>query len=103
LLEACTVQGTTFPEGNYPCKVMAILPKQQNKFLEETEIIVQSAQTRTGMDSVLFTEWDIMEGYFAVSLSSIVESLFVLEIENNRIAVALPYSEWPSEFTDTSY
>jgi hypothetical protein len=24
--EACTVQGTTFPEGCYPCKVMAILP-----------------------------------------------------------------------------
>jgi hypothetical protein len=34
-----------------------------------------------------------MEGYYAVSLSSIVESLFVLEIESNRIAVALPYSE----------
>jgi hypothetical protein len=91
--EACTVNGKTFPEGNYPCKVMAIRPKQQNKFLEETEIIIQSAQARTGNDSVLFIEWELMEGYYVVSLSSIMESLFVLEIESNRIAVALSYSE----------
>jgi hypothetical protein len=32
-----------------------------------------------------------------------MESLFVLEIESNRIAVALSYSEWASCFTDTSY
>jgi hypothetical protein len=43
-----TYNGNTFPEGNYPCKVLAILPKQQNQFLEETAIIgVQSAQART--------------------------------------------------------
>ena len=43
-----------------------------------------------------------MVWYHVVSLSRIVESLFVLELENNKIAVALPYSEWPSCFTDTS-
>ena len=101
--EACMVDGRTYPEGNYPCKVMAILPKQRNEFLEETEIIVQSAQARTGTDSVLFQEWELMDGYFVVSPSSIVESLLVLEIEQNRIAVARSYSEWPSCFTNTSY
>ena len=75
---------------------MAILPQQQNEFLEETEIIVQSAQAHTpGNDSILFVEWELMDGYYVVSPSSIVESLFVLEIEENRIAVALSYSEWP--------
>jgi len=71
--------------------------------LDETEVVVQRAQTPTGNDSVLFTEWELMVGYHVVSLSRIVESLFVLELENNKIAVALPYSEWPSCFTDTSY
>jgi hypothetical protein len=101
--EACTYNGNTFPEGNYPCKVLAILPKQQNEFLEETEIIVQSAKARTDKDSVLFVEWELMDGYYVVTPSSIVESLFVLEIEDNRISVALSYSEWASCFTDTTY
>jgi hypothetical protein len=63
----------------------------------------QSAQSRTGNDSVLFVEWELMVGYHVVALSSIVESLFVLELGSNRIAVALSYSEWPSCFTDTNY
>jgi hypothetical protein len=101
--EACTFEGKSFPEGNYPCKVMAIVPKQHNAFLEETAVVVQSAQSRTGSDSVLFVEWNLMVGYHVVSLSSIVESIFVLELGSNRIAVALSYSEWPSCFTDTDY
>ena len=83
---------------------MAIVPKQHNAFLEETEVIVQSAQSRTSNDSVLFVEWELMAGYHVVAVSSIVESLFVvLELGSNRIAVALSYSEWPSCFTDTTY
>jgi hypothetical protein len=82
---------------------MAIVPKQHNAFLEETEVIVRSAQSRMNNDSVLFEEWELMVGYHVVSVSSIVESLFVLELGSNRIAVALSYSEWPSCFTDTSY
>jgi hypothetical protein len=101
--EACTFNGNTFPEGNYPCKVMAIVPKQYNAFLVETEVIVQSAQSRTNNDSVLFVEWELMVGYHVVPVSSIGESLFVLELGSNKIAVALSYSEWPSCFTDTSY
>jgi hypothetical protein len=82
---------------------MAIVPKEYNAFLEETEVIVQSAQSRTNNDSVLFVEWELMAGYHVVAVSSIVESLFVLELGSNRIAVALSYSEWPTCFTDTSY
>ena len=101
--EACILNGKVFPEGNYPCKVMAIVPKQHNAFIDETAIIVQSAKARTGKDSVLFVEWELMEGYHIVSPKSIMESLFVLELDSKKIAVALPYSEWPSCFTDTSY
>jgi hypothetical protein len=82
---------------------MAIVPKQYNAFLEETEVIVQSAQSRTNNDSVLFVEWELMEGYHVVPLSSIGQSLFALELGSNKIAVALSYSEWPCCFTDTSY
>jgi hypothetical protein len=32
--EACTLNGKAFPEGNYPCKVMAIIPNQHNAFLK---------------------------------------------------------------------
>jgi hypothetical protein len=97
------LNGKVFPEGNYPCKVVAIVPKQHNAFIDETAIIVQSAKARTGKDSVLFVEWELMEGYHIVAPKSIVESLFVLELDSKKIAVALPYSQWPSCFTDTSY
>jgi hypothetical protein len=83
--------------------VLAIIPKQHNSFLHETEVIVQCAASKTKKDSVLFEEWTLMDGYYVVSVSAILESLFVLEIGNNKIAVALSYSEWPSCFTDTSY
>jgi hypothetical protein len=101
--KACTIAKKKFPKGNYPCKVLAIIPKQHNCFLHETEVIVQCAASQTKKDSVLFEEWTLMDGYFVVSVSAILESLFVLEIGNNKIAVALSYSEWPSCFTDTCY
>ena len=82
---------------------MAIVPKQHNEFLEETAVVVQSAQAHMGSDLVLFVEWKLIVGYHVVALSSIVESNFVLELATNRIAVALLYSEWPSCFTDTNY
>ena len=99
--EAGTIKKKKFPMGNYPCKVLAILPKQHNSFLPETEVIVQCAGTKTKKDSVLFEEWTLMDGYYIVSVSAILESLFVLELGNNKIAVALSYSQWPSCFTDT--
>ena len=100
--EACTIKKKKFPMGNYPCKVLAILPKERNSFLSETEVIVQCAGTKTKKDSVLFEEWTLMDGYYIVSASAILESLFVLELGSNKIAVALSYSKWPSCFTDTS-
>jgi hypothetical protein len=57
---------TKFPKGNYPCKVVAILPKQHNSFLGETEVIVQCAGSKTNKDSVPFEEWTLMDGYYTV-------------------------------------
>jgi hypothetical protein len=98
-----SVNGVLYPNDKYPCKVLAIMPKQYNSFVEETSILVQSALGRTQNDSALFTEWELMEGYIVVPIDSIHESVFVLELGNNKIAVALPYSEWPSCFTDSMY
>ena len=100
--EECTSKGKTYPDDNYPCKVLAIIPKQHNTFLDETLLVVQSAQSRTFRDSKLFTEWSLMDGYHIVSVGSVKESLFVLELGIGKIAVALPYSEWPSRFTKTN-
>jgi hypothetical protein len=100
--EACTIKKKKFPKGNYPCKVLAILPQQHNSFLPETEVIVQCAGSQTKKDSVLFEEWTVMDGYYIVSVTAILESLFVLELGSNKIAVALSFSKWPSCFTDTT-
>jgi hypothetical protein len=100
--EACTIKNKKFPKGNYPCKVIAILPKQHNSFLGETEVIVQCAGSKTKKDSVLFEEWTLMDEYYTVSVAAILETLFVLELGSNKVAVALSYSKWPSCFTDTS-
>jgi hypothetical protein len=97
-----TIEGKKFPKGNYPCKVLAILPKQHNSFLPETEVIVQCAGSKTKKDSVLFEEWTLIDGCYIVSFLDILESLFVLDLGSNKIAVALSYSKWPSCFTDTS-
>ena len=100
--EACTIKNKKFPKGYYPCKVIAILPKQHNSFLGETEVIVQCAGSKTKKDSVLFEEWTLMDGYYTISVAAILETLFVLELGSNKVAVALSYSKWPSCFTDTS-
>jgi hypothetical protein len=100
--EACTIKKKKFFEGNYPCKLLAILPKEQNSFLDETEVIVQCAGLKTKKDSVLFEEWTLMDGYNVVPVSAIIENIFVLELGSNKIAVALSYSKWSSCFTDTS-
>jgi hypothetical protein len=99
--EACIIKKKKFPKGNYPCKVLAILPKQHNSFPPETEVIVQCAGSKTKKDSVLFEEWTLMDGYYTVLVSAVLESFFVLELGSNKIAVALSYSKWPSCFTDT--
>jgi hypothetical protein len=43
-----------------------------------------------------------MDINYTVSVASILETLFVLELGSNKVAVALSHSKWPSCFTDTS-
>jgi hypothetical protein len=100
--EACTIKKKKFLKGNYPCKVVAILPKQHNLFLGETEVIVQCAGSKAKKNSVLFEEWTLMDGYYTVLAAAILETLFVLELGSNKVAVALSYSQWPTCFTNTS-
>ena len=89
------MNGVLYPNDKYPCKVLAIMPKQYNSFVEETSILVQSALARTENDSVLFTEWKLMDDYLFVPIDSIDQSVFVMELSHDKIAVALQYSEWP--------
>jgi hypothetical protein len=100
--EACTIKKKKFLKGNYPCKVVAILPKQHNSLLGETEVIVQCAGSKTKKVSVLFEEWTLMDEYNTISIAAILETLFVLELGSNKVAIVLSYSKWSSCFTDTS-
>jgi hypothetical protein len=68
---AYTFNEEEFTEGNYPCKVMAIVPKQKNLFLEETAVVVQSPKEHTGSDSILFAEWELCDGYRIVEVSRV--------------------------------
>ena len=52
---------------------------------------------------MLFTEWLLMDGYHIVTVESVIETLFALELGNDKIVVALPYLEWSSHFTDSKY
>ncbi|MCK7490861.1 MAG: hypothetical protein MZW92_03015 [Comamonadaceae bacterium] len=97
-------EGVACPAGLYPCKVLAIIPQQHNDFLEETELIVLPAlKPSPGGDSVLFKEWIMAKDYQHINVSSVHSSPFVLEIGKGKVSVAVPYAEWPSQFTDTSY
>jgi hypothetical protein len=96
------INGKEVPRGMYPCKVLAIVPKQFNSFLDETNILVKSALVRTRKDSALFTEWKLMDDYLFVPIDSLEQSAFVLVLSDDKIAVALQYSEWASKFTDTT-
>jgi hypothetical protein len=89
--EGCTIKKKKFPKGNYPCKVVAILLKQHNSFLGETEVIVPCTGSETKKDSVLFEEWTLMDGYYTVLVAAILEILFVLELGSNKVAAALSY------------
>jgi hypothetical protein len=83
--EACTMKKKKFLKGNYPCKVVAILPKQLNSFLGETEVIFRCAGSKTKKDSVLLEEWTLMDGDYTVLVAAILETLFVLELGSNKI------------------
>jgi hypothetical protein len=81
-----------------------VIPSQLNDGMDETDILVQSALKRSPeKDSVLFKEWEMGEGYNIIPTDSVHSHAFVLEIGDNKISVAVPYSDWPREFTDTSY
>jgi hypothetical protein len=82
---------------------MTVVPRKKNDFLDQSELVVQCSECPTQNDSVLFTEWKLMDRYHHVSADAIVSSVFVIELENNHIAVHLPYEEQPSKLTDISY
>ena len=96
--------GIAYPTGLYPCKVVVVVPHEKNDFLNEMQLVVQcSTQHSEEGDSVLFKEWKMSEVYECISASSVNSSLFVLEVGEGKIPAAVPYSEWPGLFMDTSY
>ena len=81
-----------------------MVPHEKNDFLDEMQLVVQcSTQCSEEGDSVLFKEWKMSEVYECISASSVNSSLCVLEVGKEKISAAVPYSEWPGLFLDTSY
>ena len=96
-----TIGRTNYSAGLYPCKVLAVVTTEKNKFLAQTELVVLSASAHDEkQDSVLFEAWTLMEEYLCVPVESIHSSVFVLERGKGRISCCLDPSQWPSKFTN---
>ena len=95
-----------FDDGTYPCRLAAVIvhanPDIAIASNESYTLLVQSATSRTGIASALFTEWSWSADYYAIDPSSIAGPCFVVSItdDSSKILEALPISEWAALFTD---
>jgi hypothetical protein len=81
-----------------PAKIWTIV-----KTADETvELIATIARQRTGADSVLFTEWKYVFTYEAITLSQLVEPVFIVKNDVLTISTMCPQHSWSSHFTNMS-
>ena len=89
-------------ETAFPCRLAAVvLCDVDDANTEPYHLVVQSAQQKTGIKSVLLTEWVWSAEYLVIYPSHIVGPCFVISIKDDtsKILEALPLDKWPSEFT----
>ena len=89
-------------ETAFPCRLATVvLCDVDDANTEPYHLVVQSAQQKTGIKSVLLTEWAWSAEYLVIYPSHIVGPCFVISItdDTSKILEALPLDKWPSEFT----
>lgn len=92
----------------FPCKLVAVVfnkdavvPNDDDKY----RLVVQCTLNRTGVKSVLLTEWWWSPEYVIISPAAIFNPCFVITIKEDQSIVmeTLAYEKWPGEFTNTKY
>ena len=86
-----------------PCRLAAVVLRGiDDNNSESYHLIVQSAQSKTGIKSVLLTEWNWSPSYEVIFPSNIVGPCFVVSIKDDmsKILETLPLENWASDFTE---
>ena len=86
-----------------PCRLAAVVLRGiDDNNSESYHLIVQSAQNKTGIKSVLLTEWNWSPSYEVIFPSNIVGPCFVVSIKDDmsKILETLPLENWASDFTE---
>jgi hypothetical protein len=89
-------------ETAFPYRLAAVMLCDVNRTnTEPYHLVVQSAQRKTGIKSVLLTEWSWSAEYLVIYPSHIVGPCFVISIKDDtsKILEALSLDKLPSEFT----
>ena len=95
-VEVCVSPGGTLVR---PFKVLAVVPiRDAGSAVIRFELIGFMASERTGLDSVIFTEWDFSLDYRVIKADTIVRRSFVVKVAPKVISVVRPIHEWPNQF-----
>jgi hypothetical protein len=92
------------PRGLRACRLAAVVIVEcsNNQFEDnQVQLVVQSVTERTGVQSVLLTEWYFDDIYHSVSPDRIKAPCFVITIthDGSKVLVTRPLEEWANEFT----
>ena len=84
----------------YPCRLAAvvILNREENIY----ELVVQSCKKKTGVQSVLLTEWEWDDAYHIVEPDNIDSPCFVVTLkpDSSKVLEVLSLDNWPDRFTN---
>ena len=67
------------------------------------KLVVQACVKKTGIKSVILTEWEWDPAYHVVDPDSLHSSCFVVSIkpDSSKVLEVLPLEEWPEQFTNS--
>lgn len=84
-----------------PALLKAVVVHNEKKTNVRYDLIVQPVHKRTGRDSVLFTEWEVIPCSKIVNPENVVSPVFVIAIkpDSSRVIEALAVEKWADQFT----
>ena len=82
-----------------PCRLATVIVHDDNTY----SLVVQACVKKTGIKSVILTEWEWDPAYHVVDPDSLHSSCFVVSIkpDSSKVLEVLPLEEWPEQFTNS--
>jgi Plavaka transposase len=102
LFEVFDTKTNTYSTTAFPCRLAAVVIRAVDALNPDPyHLVVQSTTKKTGIQSVLLTEWCWSSEYLVILPSNIVGPCFVISIkpDMSKVLEALPLEKWASEFT----